>query len=109
LNKLGSPNLATPAGRTTQIVAGLPLMFIGAASTQGKASLIALGAIPLTAGAFDFCVISPLFKGPFWDNKSENLVLSFHQRHRTNQERYFLTLRYVLFLETTKQKVLHRL
>lgn len=60
--------MASPAGRITRILLGLGLMTFGAAqnSARSKASLLAIGAIPLSAGAFDFCLISPLFKGPFW-------------------------------------------
>ena len=60
--------MASPTGRITRIVAGAGLMVLGATQTSAKtrASLLAVGTIPLSAGAFDFCLISPLFKGPFW-------------------------------------------
>ena len=63
--------MASPAGRITRILAGAGLMILGATQTSAKtkASLLAVGAIPLSAGAFDFCLISPLFKGPFWGHR----------------------------------------
>ena len=63
--------MASPTGRITRIVAGAGLMVLGAtqASAKTRASLLAAGAIPLSAGAFDFCLISPLFKGPFWGHQ----------------------------------------
>jgi hypothetical protein len=63
--------MASPAGRITRIVAGVGLMILGASqtSTKSKASLLAIGTIPFSAGAFDFCLISPLFKGPFWGSQ----------------------------------------
>ncbi|HEY0653679.1 MAG TPA: DUF2892 domain-containing protein [Chryseosolibacter sp.] len=66
--------MASPAGRITRILAGAGLMILGATQTSAKtkASLLAVGAIPLSAGAFDFCLISPLFKGPFWGSQIRN-------------------------------------
>lgn len=60
--------MALPAGRITRIVTGAGLMILGATQTsaKAKASLLPIGAIPFSAGAFDFCFLSPLFKGPFW-------------------------------------------
>jgi hypothetical protein len=63
--------MASPAGRITRLVAGAGLMIFGATQTSAKtkASLLAVGAIPFSAGALDFCLISPLFKGPFWGHQ----------------------------------------
>ena len=66
--------MASPAGRVTRIVAGVGLIVLAArqTSTKLKASLLAIGTIPLSAGAFDFCLISPMFKGPFWGSRIRN-------------------------------------
>jgi hypothetical protein len=63
--------MASPTGRISRIIAGAGLMILGAAQTsaKSKALLLAVGAIPFSAGAFDFCLISPLFKGPFWGHQ----------------------------------------
>lgn len=60
--------MASPAGRMAKIVLGLGLMtlVLPKGSSKTKSSLLAIGAIPLSAGAFDFCLLSPVFKGPFW-------------------------------------------
>lgn len=70
--------MASPAGRMTRIVLGLGLMTLGAtqSSSKTKTSLLAIGAIPLSAGAFDFCLISPLFKGPFWGEQIRGVKTS---------------------------------
>jgi len=63
--------MASPAGRITRIVAGAGLIILGATqkTTKAKASLLAVATIPLSAGAFDFCLLSTLFKGPFWGHQ----------------------------------------
>ncbi len=33
---------------------------------QCGTALAVAGGVPLLAGTFDFCVLSPLFGGPFW-------------------------------------------
>lgn len=75
--------MASPAGRITRIVMGAGLMALGAtqASAKNKASLITVGAIPLSAGAFDFCLISPLFKGPFWGNQIRSAKTRLNELH----------------------------
>ena len=58
--------LAGPAGRVTRAVAGGAI--VGASLNMGRAGVVlaAVGLIPLTAGVFDFCVVSALLGGPFW-------------------------------------------
>lgn len=56
----------SPAGRIGRIVAGLGIIGLGRAlrdRTAGTVLTIA-GLIPLTAGLFDLCLISPLLGGP---------------------------------------------
>jgi hypothetical protein len=56
------------AGRLIRIVAGIALIVVGLvvlqASTLGII-LAVVGAVPLVAGLFNFCVFAPLFGGPF--------------------------------------------
>jgi hypothetical protein len=58
--------LASGAGRVTRIVAGVALVFLGLAGMHGIAGIIVaiVGAVPLLAGLFDFCVFAPLFGYP---------------------------------------------
>ena len=58
--------LASTSGRTVRIAAGLALMVWGIAGLGGMTGIIVavIGAVPLTAGAFDFCVFAPLFGAP---------------------------------------------
>ncbi len=60
--------LASSAGRLARIVAGLALIawgYFAIASPLGVV-LVAVGLIPLAAGVFDFCILSPALGGPFW-------------------------------------------
>ena len=56
------------AGRLIRIVAGLALIVVGlvvmGANTTGII-LAVVGAVPLIAGLFNFCLFAPLFGGPF--------------------------------------------
>ena len=63
--------MATVAGRVIRIVAGLGLLTAGYFLGGNSGALVAaIGAIPLAAGAFNFCVISPLIHAPFWGRKA---------------------------------------
>lgn len=59
--------LASGAGRLTRIVAGAALIAGGLLAIGGAAgiALAAIGLVPLLAGAFDVCLFSALFGGPF--------------------------------------------
>lgn len=59
--------MATMAGRLTRIVAGIALIAVGLLVVGGTAGIIiaAIGLVPLLAGAFDVCIFSALFGGPF--------------------------------------------
>lgn len=58
--------IASGPGRLVRIVAGLALMGVGYALQQSTAGIILMivGLIPLIAGVFDLCLISPLLGGP---------------------------------------------
>jgi Protein of unknown function (DUF2892) len=58
--------MASTAGRITRIVAGLALVAWGLLGLGGAAGLVVavIGALPLLAGLFDFCVFAPLFGAP---------------------------------------------
>lgn len=58
--------MASPAGRTIRIVAGLALIAWGLFGLGGTTGAIVavVGALPLLAGLFDFCVFAPLFRNP---------------------------------------------
>ncbi len=60
--------MSTIYGRLLRILAGIALMVVGLVSVHGFwGILLALvGLVVLAAGAFNFCIISALFGGPFW-------------------------------------------
>jgi hypothetical protein len=57
--------IVSPAGRGLRILAGGGLVVLGAVQDTQAArwSLIAVGLIPLLAGAGDICLFAPLFGG----------------------------------------------
>jgi len=59
----------SPAGRIVRVVAGLALIAIGIVRGGGWLALAAIGLVPLAAGAFDLCILGPLFKLPFLGSK----------------------------------------
>ncbi|HKT38416.1 MAG TPA: DUF2892 domain-containing protein [Ktedonobacterales bacterium] len=62
--------MASPAGRIARILAGLALIGGGIALIWSSANtvlgvvLAIVGLVPLVAGAFDFCLLAPLFGAP---------------------------------------------
>ena len=58
--------MASTAGRIVRIVAGIALIAWGLAGITGTTGIIVavVGALPLAAGLFDFCVFAPLFGAP---------------------------------------------
>jgi hypothetical protein len=58
--------MASPAGRITRIVAGIAFIVWGLMGLTGAAGIIVavIGALPLVAGVFDFCIFAPLFGAP---------------------------------------------
>lgn len=57
--------MSSPAGRVLRIVAGVGMIAGGIAADSDLGTGIAVaGAVPLLAGTFDFCILSPLFGGP---------------------------------------------
>lgn len=58
--------MASGAGRGRRIAAGIGLIAIGVWSGGVTGWIVAaIGLIPLGAGLFDVCLLSPLFGGPF--------------------------------------------
>ena len=58
--------MASTTGRIVRIAAGLALIawgLLGLSSVTGIL-VIVIGAVPLLAGLFDFCVFAPLFGAP---------------------------------------------
>jgi hypothetical protein len=58
--------MASTTGRIVRIVAGVVLIVLGIWVIGGTAGVIVavIGAVPLLAGIFDFCVFAPLFGAP---------------------------------------------
>ncbi|MEO8391449.1 MAG: DUF2892 domain-containing protein [Chloroflexota bacterium] len=58
--------MASSNGRIARIVAGIALIALGLAAIGGTAGIVVavIGAVPLLAGIFDFCVFAPLFGAP---------------------------------------------
>jgi hypothetical protein len=58
--------MASPAGRVLRVVAGAGMIAGGIAMDSDGGTILAIaGGIPLSAGLFDVCYLSPLFGGPF--------------------------------------------
>lgn len=59
--------MASTAGRILRVVAGIALIAWGIWGLGGTLGIIVavIGAVPLLAGLFDFCVFAPLFGDPF--------------------------------------------
>lgn len=57
--------MISPTGRILRVVAGLALIVWAIFGLSGAAAIIVgvVGAVPLLAGVFDFCVFAPLFGG----------------------------------------------
>ena len=55
-------------GRLLRIVAGIAMAVVGLASVHGVGGIILaiVGVVVLAAGLFNFCILAPLFGGPFW-------------------------------------------
>jgi hypothetical protein len=58
--------MASTTGRIVRIIAGLALIAWGLAGLGGTAGILVavVGAVPLAAGLFDFCLFAPLFGAP---------------------------------------------
>jgi hypothetical protein len=58
--------MASTTGRIVRIVAGIALIAWGLLGLGGTTGIIVavVGAVPLLAGVFDFCVFAPLFGNP---------------------------------------------
>lgn len=63
--------MATASGRVIRVAAGLALMAAGV-SFGGRGGLVlgVLGLVPTAAGVFNFCLISPLIRAPFWGRQA---------------------------------------
>jgi hypothetical protein len=63
--------LASSAGRVVRALAGLALIVWGLVGIGGTGGIIVavIGALPLLAGIFDFCIFAPLFGAPFSGSK----------------------------------------
>jgi Inner membrane protein YgaP-like, transmembrane domain len=58
--------MASTTGRIVRILAGIALIAWGLLGLGGTPGVIVavIGAVPLLAGLFDFCVFAPLFGAP---------------------------------------------
>lgn len=63
--------MASTTGRWVRVVAGIVLVAWGILGLSGvNGTIVAIiGAVPLLAGLFDFCVFAPLFGNPFSGKK----------------------------------------
>ena len=63
--------MASTTGRIVRVVAGIALVAWGILGLGGTAGIIVavVGAVPLLAGLFDFCVFAPLFSCPLSGSK----------------------------------------
>ncbi|MBK6307689.1 MAG: DUF2892 domain-containing protein [Gemmatimonadetes bacterium] len=57
--------MSSPTGRVLRVVAGVGMIAGGISmDSNGGTVLAAVGAVPLSAGLFDICWLSPIFGGP---------------------------------------------
>ncbi len=58
--------MASTVGRIVRVVVGIALIAWGLLGLHGTMGIVVaiVGALPLVAGLFDFCVFAPLFGGP---------------------------------------------
>jgi len=58
--------MASPTGRIVRILAGIALVGWGLLGLGGTGGVVVavVGAVPLLAGLFDFCIFAPLFGAP---------------------------------------------
>lgn len=63
--------MASATGRIVRVVAGLALIAWGLLGLGGTTGVIVavVGAVPLLAGVFDFCIFAPLFGCPMSGSK----------------------------------------
>lgn len=61
--------IGSQPGRIVRVGAGLALIAAGVLLGGGWLALAVLGLVPLAAGAFDFCLLGPLFRLPFIGSK----------------------------------------
>ncbi len=66
--------LATPLGRLARVAVGGILVALGLGSVHGGGglALAIVGLVPLAAGAFNYCTISPFIGAPFWGKDALN-------------------------------------
>ncbi|MBF9144450.1 YgaP-like transmembrane domain [Hymenobacter properus] len=57
--------IASPAGRVTRVAAGTSLIAAGLAQGRKGWPLAIAGLLPLSMGAFDWCLLAPLMGLPF--------------------------------------------
>lgn len=57
--------IASPAGRIARVAVGTSLIAAGLAQGRKGWALAAVGLLPLSMGAFDWCLLSPLKGLPF--------------------------------------------
>ena len=57
--------ITSPAGRLTRATAGTFLITAGLAQGRKVWALVTVGQLPLSMGAFDWCLLAPLEELPF--------------------------------------------
>lgn len=63
--------MASTTGRWVRVIAGIVLVAWGILGLSGVTGTVVaiIGAVPLLAGLFDFCVFAPLFGNPLSGKK----------------------------------------
>jgi Inner membrane protein YgaP-like, transmembrane domain len=56
--------MASTAGRTIRVIAGVALIVVGGMLGGGWWALAVVGLVPLAAGALDICLFNVLFRQP---------------------------------------------
>ena len=63
--------MVSTSGRIIRVLAGIALVVYGLLGLGGTVGIVVafIGAVPLAAGLFDFCIFAPLFGNPLSGSK----------------------------------------
>lgn len=76
--------ISSPAGRLTRVAAGTSLIAAGLAQGRKGLGLVTVGLVPLSMGAFDWCLLAPLQGLPFEGPKLREVLGPAHGEEATN-------------------------
>lgn len=75
--------ISSTAGRAIRVIAGLSLIALGLLTAPGTTTgiiLAAIGALPVTTGILDICLLAPVFGAPL-SGRKVRVGRDFSNRH----------------------------